>query len=299
MVEDAFEKNAWPFDPGQVAASMPADSAHVANNIHRGEQIFSGAKRVLGETIPEAFHLGGSIINKVLAPAGTSGLRALGSAGQYLRQNPNLMRLGIGTAVAAPILWNAFHSSQQKNEKDLMAMNRDPSRVITASIDEFLEKKADQMGFGFNGLGVAAVPKYSLGGIPGEVHNNAIKSFQEGFGGGIGKGVADRIFSGLGSLVGSIRDSVITNPARQKMVESLIRSDPSVHDFVNNHPEGRTMIMEAFGTMVRFAPTLSTDINAVRSFLREVAITGSGVNYATIKNLIETEKTLTGGFSRK
>ncbi len=42
--------------------------------------------------------------------------------------------------------------------------------------------------------------------------------------------------------------------------------------------------------MKRFAPTLSSDPNAVRSFLREAATSGAGVNYNTIKLLAEAER---------
>jgi len=49
-------------------------------------------------------------------------------------------------------------------------------------------------------------------------------------------------------------------------------------------------LQNSFNTMQRFAPTLATDPNAVRAFLREAATTGSGVNYNTIKLLADAER---------
>jgi hypothetical protein len=61
---------------------------------------------------------------------------------------------------------------------------------------------------------------------------------------------------------------------------------------VARHPDSKVLLRDSYGTMERFAPTLSLDINAVRSFLREAVLGGSGVNYATIKNLVDTEKSI-------
>lgn len=53
-------------------------------------------------------------------------------------------------------------------------------------------------------------------------------------------------------------------------------------------------LQEAYHTMVRFAPTLATDKNAVRSFLRESVLYGSGPNVVTIKQLADAERASTG-----
>ena len=54
-------------------------------------------------------------------------------------------------------------------------------------------------------------------------------------------------------------------------------------------------LMEAYHTMVRFAPTLSTDKNAVRSFLRNAVVTGNGLDFVSIKLLADSERAVTGG----
>lgn len=49
-------------------------------------------------------------------------------------------------------------------------------------------------------------------------------------------------------------------------------------------------IAEAYHTMVRFAPTLATDKNAVKTFLRESVLYGTGPNFVAIKQLADAEK---------
>jgi len=77
--------------------------------------------------------------------------------------------------------------------------------------------------------------------------------------------------------------------AREAILGDLKRNDPvlsSANDKV---------LMEAYHTMTRFAPTLSTDKNAVRSFLRQAVMSGSGPDYMSIKLLADSERSVTGG----
>ncbi len=55
------------------------------------------------------------------------------------------------------------------------------------------------------------------------------------------------------------------------------------------------ILMGAYHTMSRFAPVLSTDSNAVRSFLRQAVMSGSGPDYMSIKLLADAERSVTGG----
>ena len=118
-------------------------------------------------------------------------------------------------------------------------------------------------------------------------------SFAGGVGQGIGGGIAQAILGVLGDGYQSVHDALIVDPQRKRLFESIVRTDPVIHDAVTRTPHADKTLAEAFQTMVRFAPSLSSDVNAVRSFLREAVIGGAaGVNYATIKTLIETEKGL-------
>lgn len=50
------------------------------------------------------------------------------------------------------------------------------------------------------------------------------------------------------------------------------------------------LLTDAYHTMVRFAPTLATDKNAVKTFLREAVLMGTGPNVVTIKQLADAER---------
>lgn len=50
------------------------------------------------------------------------------------------------------------------------------------------------------------------------------------------------------------------------------------------------LLQSSFETMKRFAPNLSADPNAVKSFLTEVTTWGTGPSYATLKNLADAER---------
>jgi hypothetical protein len=145
--------------------------------------------------------------------------------------------------------------------------------MVTASLDEFLETKAAAFG---------GSPSPGLG-------SEVLKAF----GGGIGGAVAMALANHIGSSFSQARREAYDEPKRKALLENLFKTDPVLHDAIARHPDSKAAILEAYGTMVKFAPTLSLDINAVRSFLRESVLGGAGVNYATIKNLIDTERAAT------
>ena len=76
-------------------------------------------------------------------------------------------------------------------------------------------------------------------------------------------------------------------PARQSIFNKLREQDP-----ILARADDATL-SSAFDTMARFAPTLSTDANAVRSFLREAITTGGGPSYLTIRSLADAENQVT------
>jgi hypothetical protein len=77
--------------------------------------------------------------------------------------------------------------------------------------------------------------------------------------------------------------------AREAIISNLKRTDS-----VLMNADDKTL-MEAYHTMTRFAPVLSTDKNAVRSFLRQAVMSGSGPDYMSIKLLADSERAVTGG----
>ncbi len=87
------------------------------------------------------------------------------------------------------------------------------------------------------------------------------------------------------SAIGSAGDSA----ARTAILQSLRREDPILAE------ANETVLMDAYHSMVRWAPMLATDKNAVRSWLRQAIMTGAGPDYASIKMLAESERAVTGG----
>lgn len=77
--------------------------------------------------------------------------------------------------------------------------------------------------------------------------------------------------------------------ARTAILGDLKRTDP----VLSNADDGT--LMEAYHTMTRFAPTLSTDKNAVRSFLRQAVMSGAGPDFMSIKLIADAERAVTGG----
>lgn len=108
---------------------------------------------------------------------------------------------------------------------------------------------------------------------------------------GLGKGVADAgvsLMKDMAAKAVSAVGSIGQQAARDAILKSLKREDPILAE------QSDKTLMEAYHTMVRFAPTLSTDKNAVRSFLRQAVMSGTGPDYASIKLLADTERAVTG-----
>lgn len=97
----------------------------------------------------------------------------------------------------------------------------------------------------------------------------------------------------IGKLTGQreYKDSVSTalQPKQDDVYRKVITQDEILSDA---DPE---MLKSTFSTMRRFAPSLASDPNAVRSFLRESATYGTGPNYAALKNLAEAERAVSMG----
>jgi len=81
----------------------------------------------------------------------------------------------------------------------------------------------------------------------------------------------------------TLKDKLVTSPARHAVFEALKREDPILGETDNK------TLLEAYHTMSKVAPTLSTDKNAVRSFLTQAAVSGGGLDYNTIKGIADAE----------
>ena len=339
-------------------------------DVRRGQEIFEGVKDI-GSAAHGLLGAANRGLSKFVDPAGSGILgNSLSSAGEYLRQRPGLAKGLVGTAALAPILGNAFLSSQAHHQRELMDAYAQPDRVITGSLDEFIEKKAELYSMTKEAAKPTPKPPWLSNSLLKNIAQRAargagnvartearnrsesaasearqraadqMKRFQkateqqraqhkgdikavarsaanavkknlppdpgfwaasgEAMVGGLSKGIGSALGGslvglmahGIGTGVDALRDHFMLDPKRKALVDTLVRTDPVLSDAVERHPDSKSLIRESYGTMERFAPTLSLDINAVRSFLREAVLGGSGVNYATIKNLVDTEKSI-------
>ena len=263
QVEALFEKTSFGQNPHAIAAANP----DLQGQIHRGLALERGAHDVAagGEKILRG---GANLAEKVLTSGSGLGARALGGVSDFVLAHP---KAAIGTAMLAPILSKAFSQSQNRYQDELMNAYHDPTRVITASLADFLEKKAS-----------------SAGNVPFSLGTELLK----GFAGGAAGSLVALLAGTIGHSAGNIKNVLINDPKRRTLLENLFQTDSVIKDAISRHSESKNMLLEAYGTMTKFAPTLSMDINATRSFLREAVMGGSGVNYATIKTLVDTEKAI-------
>ncbi len=102
--------------------------------------------------------------------------------------------------------------------------------------------------------------------------------------GSTGAGLLRDIANKAMAAIGSAGDQ----GAREAILKQLRREDPIIAG-----ADDKTL-MEAYHTMQRFAPVLSTDKNAVRSFLRQAVTSGAGVDFHSIKLLGDAERSVTG-----
>lgn len=199
----------------------------------------------------------------------------------------------VGAAATNPILLERAQNAYDYAANGILRARQDPERLIgertvMASLDDFLEKKASMPP---PVSGIQDVKAWPTGKTIG-VHaaGYGLKGFAEG----AGSEVAKALMYGISRLAGGVGRALVGDPKRRDLLQKVLTTDPVLSDALQRSPSMTQNLLEAYGTLNKFAPTLATDVNAVRSFLREVVLGGGHVNYATIKNLIETEKGLHG-----
>ncbi|MHA1302090.1 MAG: hypothetical protein ACTSPI_00110 [Candidatus Heimdallarchaeaceae archaeon] len=112
----------------------------------------------------------------------------------------------------------------------------------------------------------------------------ALKSLVTGAGGELGKSVARGMSKIIDKLIAKNTETVFATPRRKMILEQLRRED----EYIKKIPLKQTL--EAYHTMIEHAPTLSMDKNAVKSFLRSIAMSPEGgVDWNTIKGIADAE----------
>ena len=98
----------------------------------------------------------------------------------------------------------------------------------------------------------------------------------------------DALSSGIQSASQAYHEANVASPMRHSILSQLKNEDV----IIGGAP--KKDLMEAYHTMVTFAPSLSTDKNAVKSFLRQAVQHEGGVDYMSIKGLAEAENAISG-----
>ena len=114
----------------------------------------------------------------------------------------------------------------------------------------------------------------------------ADETFAEEFFKSLGKETARRSLNIAGGMLQ--QGATAAQRALGKITQGNIVNNLMKTDDIISRADPET-INTALDTMSRFAPTLATDPNAVRSFLREAVTYGSGPDYATISNIAGAE----------
>lgn len=209
-----------------------------------------------------------SVADYLTTPATKAGPLVARGFNRFVR-TPELALPVLGLAAVAPTLYDEASSQYHRHMEEANQMVQHPGSVRIAqevTLESFMSK-------------TAAVRGQSLG-------ENIGSGLGKGLGEQFGKGLIDRLFTSAGSTL----DKILSTPARKDLIKRLFDSDPIISDALRRNPQMQKQLLEAYATMIKFAPSLTTDTNAVRSFLREVVLGGGNVNYAVIKNLIDTEK---------
>jgi len=189
----------------------------------------------------------------------------------FLAKHPSLTAAGAGMGLGALSMRGPVH--QMEGQLTMERMGHPQAKYSSATLADFSKKKtilATKLAF----------TKYADFG----------EDISGGFSGGVGKGIAAEGIGAIRRLIGmtaqAIKEKTINEPQRQTIVQNIIEQDPIVSGYEQQQPG---MSAQAFQTMRRFAPELSTDPNIVQAFLRNAAMTGGVMDYATIKGLADAE----------
>lgn len=98
----------------------------------------------------------------------------------------------------------------------------------------------------------------------------------------------DALSDTLSSASKAMYERNVASPTRHTILKQLKKEDPIINS------AGQKELLEAYHTMKTFAPSLSVDKNAVKSFLRQAVQHEGGIDYVSIKGLAEAENAISG-----
>ena len=112
----------------------------------------------------------------------------------------------------------------------------------------------------------------------------AVESFAGNVGGSFGNFAAEGLQKVISNVMKKNQQMMFDSPRRKAIFDALVIED----DIINKMDQTRAL--EAYHSMAKIAPTLSTDKNAVKSFLRSVAASPEGgIDWNTLKGMADAE----------
>lgn len=163
------------------------------------------------------------------------------------------------------------------------------------AIEPLIGPKGLLIGGSLIGLGALGEPALKVWGekirqtiAPQQLHERANMDVDlaNSFAKQVGKELGTKTVSLLGDFLSktvAAPSAMFQNRERMSVFEALRNEDEVISQA---DPQ---QLAEAYHTMVRFAPTLATDKNAVKTFLRESVLYGTGPNFMSIKQLADAE----------
>lgn len=116
----------------------------------------------------------------------------------------------------------------------------------------------------------------------------AAERFIESMSGNMADKATDLLADMTSKAMSSLTDTMVNSPARKAILDQLRKEDAIISLM------GEQELMDAYHSIAKYAPTLATDKNAVRSALRQAAQFEGGLDYMTIKGLAEAEQAVSG-----
>lgn len=165
-------------------------------------------------------------------------------------------------------LMHKMMKTSQNKYSSCPEMNKFAAKKITLAVRSSLTKIAEPAEF------LSGLTNIGLEGVARGAGSAAAK---EGVGG---------LRSMLGAAFQAIKDTFFVEPKRQQMAKKIIETDPTVRTQEREQPG---TVLQAYKTMSRFAPTLSTDPNIATSFMRNAAMSGGALDYQVVKGLADAE----------
>jgi len=281
---------------GQTAPTAPHEVEQLRNmiqgeltnmQVRRGFNAGDAAKRMYLDGVEAEARAGILRSNPGVDPATLDRLaaNARSAANQSGSKHKDLIEQTVATARDSALkspLPGTVHTPITDNPgmKGLLGLGLGSTALIggtALTLNNFADPTTQRAGFGVrSGVYPNIMERLRLDEVAADSFANAIgKEMGKSTVGLLGD-LASKAVASPGDLVKSMQRKNVFDQLQEED-DVIARADPAQLD-------------EAYHTMVRFAPTLATDKNAVKTFLRESVLYGTGPNFVAIKQLADAER---------